>query len=143
MKRPLLALLLPLFALSIGCPGSLKDPDRFKTGGVECTLAVDVETELFPMRCSGGTCHSMGGTGVVDLVSPNVRERLFDVVSTCAGKRLVDTASVADSVILKRIGGASECGTPMPLGTNGLVAEERDCIHAWILDELSGNGGTM
>lgn len=137
----------PLLFL-FGCPGTLDDPSRFTgpSGQKVCTLGINVETDIFGMTCAGASCHGDGinpGAGGIDLVKAGVTARLFDKPAVgCAGRKLVDTASVGMSVILARVAGPSECGVAMPLGTTGLTVAQQDCIEAWIIDEIMSSTTT-
>src|SRR5689334_17064527 len=65
--------------LLAGCPGKLREPERFtdagpSDGGSNCP---DVPTEIFAKKCAGSSCHS-GATPVqdLDLVSAGVAARV-------------------------------------------------------------------
>ena len=55
--------------------------------------------------------------------------------SSCADEKLVDTADIANSLFLKLIDGsnaAEECTSKMPLGSNGLSADDYAVVEDWI-----------
>lgn len=136
-----------IFLALAACPGSLENPDRFARadGGMNmmpaCALELDVEVDIFAMKCSGDICHGGGAanppSGGIDLVTMGVADRLLDMPAVgCMQQPLVDTATPSNSVMLTRVRGAGACGSAMPLGTSGLSAGEIECIEAWIAEKI-------
>ncbi len=115
-----------------------------------CALELDVEADIFAMKCSGDICHGGGAanppSGGIDLLAMGVADRLLDMPAVgCMQQPLVDTGTISNSVLLTRVMGSGACGSAMPLGTTGLSAGEIECIQAWIVDQIatSTNTGTM
>ncbi|MDQ2646089.1 MAG: hypothetical protein M3020_19915 [Myxococcota bacterium] len=89
------------------------------------------------------TCHAPATKdffGGLDLMGPTVTERLVNVTavnmlatnaSTC-GTKLIDPENPAQSVLLKRISGTSDCGPAMPSG-NGVMGSDLECLKTWIM----------
>ncbi len=73
-------------------------------------------------------------------MGPTVTERLLNVTAvnmlatntaTC-GTKLIDSENPAQSVLLKRISGTSDCGPAMPSG-NGVTGPDLECLKTWIM----------
>jgi hypothetical protein len=116
-------------------------------------------------------CHNNKGlmSSMLDISSPGFTGRLRNVAAKhgdlgmgggpmeCpTGDKLIDTATPANSWLLKKIDGAQgTCGTPMP-STGTLSADQKTCIHTYVSCVTgaaptgtggsaaggSGNGGT-
>jgi hypothetical protein len=98
---------------------------------------------LTMVGCSGALCHSPG-VSPPDLVSEGLEERLLDKPSNpdgpCADEILIDGDAPGNSLLLKKTGGMSTCGAPMPLtNPSGLTADQVRCIEAYV--ELVAAGG--
>lgn len=89
--------------------------------------------------CHGAQAAAIGAN--LDLRGNDVASRLVDEPATymgvtdadqCVqGAKLIDSANPAESVLLKKVKGEQECGTPMPAPT-GLNAIDQACVEAWI-----------
>ena len=118
--------------LCAGCPGVLEDPDRFR--GDFCP---DVETELFPQRCSGGDCHdAIEPEAMLDLQSPNVAARLVGQDprgEECLGAApLVVAGNPEGSLLYQKLFDDPACGARMPFIGDALSEREIGCIATWI-----------
>lgn len=119
----------------VACPGTL-DRSRFTSGGVVCDVP-----ERFVTSCAGGTCHSPG-SGLVDLVSPGLADRLVGP-SACMGAPLADPDDPTGSVLYRKLAGEPACGSKMPLGQPAFTADDLACVSAFIetLPPPMGGGG--
>jgi hypothetical protein len=115
------------------------------TGGAAPSM-VTLETcvkEVFASQCT--VCHSTANKdsfGGLDLSGDAVITRLKDVVAThkgvtnppacVAGALLINSANPAESVLLKRVKGTQNCGTPMPFAP-GLTGANLKCIEDWVM----------
>ncbi len=127
-----------------GCPGDLENPERFPdTPLPECTLDVNVETEILGRYCTGGGCHgSVNPESNLDLESPDVYARIRNHMSSCNGRPLLDHGNIPNSYMVEKITFQSpSCGQQMP--PIGLVNPvERACIERWlVLSELNFQSG--
>ncbi len=138
------ALSLVLLVLISGCPGELAFPEQF--GEAECQ-GTEVEV-LFQGSCGGSGCH--GATDPVqglDLVSPNVAERLISVNSTaigCQERQFIVPGDPEASYILAKVRGDFDiCGAKMPLSRT-LDPRDIDCIRLWVaeVDGVGEDGGS-
>jgi hypothetical protein len=123
-----------------GCPGTLRDKDRFLTdaapdadAGDDPGACGDVVTRVFAPSCGGTGCH--GATAPqqgLDLVSPGVAARVVGVSGTgCAGL-LADPADPTNSLLYTKLSPKPSCGSQMPLARPALSAADAACILAWI-----------
>ena len=117
-----------------GCPGKLRDPDRFTDagkGGGGGSSCPDVPTEILAMKCAGSSCHS-GATPALglDLVTEGVAARLVGKEAVECKGALADPAAPEDSILYQKIAGVT-CGTRMPLGSP-LADTEIACVKEWI-----------
>src|SRR5688572_4020751 len=111
------------------------------TSGPPPALPACVTTAFMNATCT--TCHAPATKdffGGLDLAGATVTERLMNVpakntMATNAagcGTKLIDADNPAQSVLLKRISGTSDCGPAMPSG-NGVTGPDLDCLKAWIM----------
>jgi hypothetical protein len=138
-------------ALLAGCPGKLREPERFRDGGAadSGTNCPDVPTEVFAKKCAGSSCHS-GATPAsnLDLVSPDVASRVVGKTALACKAPLADPADPEASVIFIKISPGDMCGSRMPLGA-ALPDDEIACVKDWIADQTpaastsagTGSGG--
>ncbi|HTE55293.1 MAG TPA: hypothetical protein VK698_30780 [Kofleriaceae bacterium] len=129
----LAALLAALLITSSGCAASLEDPDRF-TESATCPDGIDVETDVFAVRCAGSVCHSPGDepAGGLDLVSDGVAGRVAGIESPdCDGEVLAVPGDPDASLIMRKLGASPPCGSRMPL-VGSLGPGEAACIADWI-----------
>lgn len=149
MRTEIKALFTAVVALTTvalaGCPGKLRDPERFTDGGVtDGGNCPDVPTEIFAMKCAGSVCHS-GATPAqsLDLVSPGVASRVVGKTSgECIGP-LADPSDPEGSALYIKISGTM-CGSRMPSGST-LSDSEIACVKDWIAEQTpvaSGSSGS-
>jgi len=116
-----------------GCVGELEDPDRFGPLPV-CREDIDVE-QLFRTRCGSAVCHGGGSAPAadLDLVSPDVAERLVGKPSTeCEGQLRISPDIPEQSFLLaKLVDPPAGCGSRMPL-VGFLTEAEIACVWVWI-----------
>lgn len=88
---------------------------------------------LMQARCGAASCHGSGGAAAgLDLATDGLAARVGDrkASGACADAPLIDRDDPAQSVLYRRVTGAS-CGVQMPLG--GLLrSDEQACILSWI-----------
>lgn len=133
----------------IGCAGDLQEPSRFVGvgSGLTCSLAIDVQTDIFDDRCGTAACHegSIPAAGV-DLIAPGVATRLVGVSSNsddCGGRVLIDPSDPDGSLFMQKFLATPPCGDAMPLNLiasqppNLLSQAEIACVRAWAV-EVSG-----
>lgn len=123
-----LASTLAVFAAAAGCSGgSGSGPDA---GGASCDVPA-----LLQDRCSGNGCHG-GGTSIsadLDLVSPNVAQRISDKPSVNSTDPIVRPGLPEDSVLYDRVQAEPTTGQRMPAaGPPFLSDSEISCIRDWI-----------
>jgi len=121
-------------ALLAGCPGKLRDPERFGDGGVDggSSNCGDVPTEIFAAKCGTSSCHSGAMPAQkLDLILPDVAARVVGVQATeCIGP-LADPNDPEGSVLYIKIAPGPTCGSRMPFGTS-LSDPEIACVKEWI-----------
>jgi len=120
-------------AAAAGCAGALEQPERFgnRPDAGSCD-DFDVVVDVFDAKCSASICHDPDEpAGELDLVTDGVEARLFDVASSCSARPLIDSANIDNSFLLEKLGGAPECGDPMPLAAAPLTAQEIGCVRSW------------
>ena len=126
---------LPLLA---GCPGSLRDPERFTDGGAPDggmdagSSCPDVPKEILAMKCGGSGCHGTASPAEgLDLVSDGVVGRVVGVAATECKGQLADPVSPETSVLYTKLLASPTCGGRMPLG-GALPDDEIACVKEWI-----------
>lgn len=137
--------LLPFCGMLSGCPlGSELDNAQQQYG-----LRNDCAPVLLEQNCSGLSCHGKGATrGGIDLVSPDLPERLLDQPATYPGltgcptppELLVDSQSPDSSLLLKKVEGRQQCGDAMP--DLRLSDEQIECLTEWVFALTADKGGT-
>jgi hypothetical protein len=112
-----------------GCPGTLENPERFKTDGGACP---DVPTVTFANKCATDGCHVTPVlAGNLDLAAAGLEARVAGVQGSCNTDLLADPANPQDSLLYTKLDSAPPCGSKMPLvGT--LEESEKQCILEWI-----------
>jgi hypothetical protein len=125
--------------LVLGCAGEIADPDEYTDPSLlyECSANVDVPRDILQARC--GTCHGvLAPSGSLDLVSPEVGDRLYGVASaTCRDQVLIETGNLFWGFFYDKV--TSElpmCGARMPLDADPLTPEELDCLHLWLSTQV-------
>ncbi|MCB9599863.1 MAG: hypothetical protein H6721_10470 [Sandaracinus sp.] len=135
--------------LGTGCPGDLKDPQRFPATPLpECAGNIDVVADIFERRCGTDSCHA-GDEPAADLnlLDGNAFEHLMAVPATqCEGRVRVDPDDVINSFLLDKLRGPEfippNCGDPMPF-LSRLNGNEIACVERWILENLMEADGGM
>lgn len=124
-----------------GCPGTLKDKERFLDGG-PCP---DVPAAILAAKCGGSSCH--GATKPqqgLDLESPGVAARVVGhPAQECTGI-LADPGAPEASVLYTKLLDTPPCGGRMPLGPDKLSDQEVGCVKQWIAEQTAaptGGGG--
>ncbi|MEM9068412.1 MAG: hypothetical protein AAGE52_07890 [Myxococcota bacterium] len=134
-------------SLLTGCPGDLKNPDRFPAElPPECVGNIDVVEDIFRTSCGTSSCHEGEDPAAgLNLLDGNAFDNLFGQPSTsCEGRMRIDPAaeSVRDNFLIDKLLGASAippgCGDPMPF-LSRLSGNEISCVQRWILDNMEGN----
>jgi len=108
-------------------------------------VGYDVEKDLIQSSCTSASCHdSTAPGGDLDLTSDPFNTML-DKVSTCKGKKLIDSSNPSQSFLLEKLEKATpSCGVRMPSGAAALGADKIDCVEKWIQSNLGigGSAGT-
>ncbi len=136
MRRPLAVAAL---ALLPGCPGSLRDPERFNA-----PCPADVPAQILVPSCAGASCHSATAhAAALDLESPGLPARLVGVHATGGDGLLVDPANPDGSVLVRKLTPTPPFGAQQPPGAP-LDPATVDCIRVWVRAIISGvgDGGT-
>ena len=142
-RRFILAALsmLSLIATS-GCPGTLRDKERFLVDATPGETAIDgadaggcgdVVTRIFRPQCGSGVCHgAIAPQQGLDLVSASVATRVVGVAGReCAGT-LADPAAPETSLLYTKLTAQPPCGAQMPLAQLPLTSADIACVRAWI-----------
>jgi hypothetical protein len=121
-----------LALLAAGCPGRLRDKERFLTdaGASACG---DVVATVFVPKCGASICH--GGPAPqqeLDLVSPGVAARVAGVTAKGCAATLADPDDPASSLLYTKLAPTPPCGAQMPLAQAPLSDEQAACILDWI-----------
>ena len=95
----------------------------------------EIQSTILVPKCGSGGCHAaMFPGGGLDLVSPNLQQRLVSVTSStalCSGRVLVNPGAPDASLMWTKLSEPPACGTKMPeIGM--LTADELAKIKAWI-----------
>jgi hypothetical protein len=126
------AVLAACVAAVTGCsggPGSGSGPD----GAPDCDVPA-----LFQQRCGGNGCHQapegdLRPAAELDLVSPDVAERISNKTATQGGGVVVSPGRPEGSELWDRVQPTPMSGARMPLASlNPLPASDLDCIRDWI-----------
>jgi hypothetical protein len=145
--------------LCLGCAGKLRDPDRFDFLIPDASEDSDADTAdsstpastaapaclvtIFQNSCGTTTCHAAGALQI-DLLSPNVAQRLIGKPSAatgvCANRVLVATDGGA-SLLVDKVSASPPCGSPMPLGGTALSTDQRSCLTSWVQSVAGSKGG--
>ena len=117
-----------------GAPGGATTPAPMggttPAGGAGCPMACTI----IMTRCA--VCHtSVGGQGMLDLMSPNIAQRLSGMKSAsaeCNGETILNPASPMTSLMYTKVS-APSCGLKMPPGATDATFPASDvaCIQAW------------
>jgi hypothetical protein len=127
--------------LLTGCPGTLSDPDAYRDAGTEIK---DAET-ILAESCGTADCHDdTNPPEFLDLLSPNVEDRVVDVNANgagCTNKVLVVPGDPDLSYLLNKVENVPGiCGLAMPIVGN-LAVEEVEVLRQWVIDLGDASGG--
>lgn len=87
--------------------------------------------------CTNAGCHGVQHVAGLDLASDGLGERLVgrgSSTAACGERLIIDPADIDASLLLTQItpeGVAGGCGVIMPLGSQGVSADDYSCIEAW------------
>ena len=121
------------FALLVcaGCPGQLRDKDRFLgEAGASCG---DVVANIFVPKCGSSNCH--GGSAPqqgLDLVTAGVATRVVGVSAKECTATLADPENPESSLLYTKLAPNPSCGAQMPLAQSPLSDVEAACVLKWI-----------
>jgi hypothetical protein len=113
-----------------GCPGRLRDKERFLVDGSSCG---DVVATIFVPKCGATICH--GGTAPqqgLDLVSAGVAARVVGVAAKGCAATLADPGDPEASLLYTKLAPNPPCGSQMPLAQSPLSDTEAACVLEWI-----------
>lgn len=92
--------------------------------------------EVLQLHCGNANCHGQANAAFGGFASsPDAARDYIDVESNaaCAGQgAIVNTEDPGASLLVTKITGEAECGSPMPLGGEPLTDEEIECLEEWI-----------
>jgi hypothetical protein len=96
----------------------------------------ELEAQVFQPSCIDSGCHSSSDrAGGLDLeTGPLELELLGREAALCGGETRVVPGDSANSLLIAKLRGTSDCGAQMPIGAE-LATETIDCVSAWI-DQL-------
>ena len=115
-----------------GCPGRLRDKDRFLSdaGTNPCG---DVVATIFIPKCGSSICHDAAEPQQgLDLVSADVAARVVGVTATGCAATLANPDDPEASLLYTKLSPNPPCGAQMPLAQLPLGDEEAACLLAWI-----------
>jgi hypothetical protein len=125
-----------------GCPGALEDPSAFDyllDGGLPggpgtiTPGSCDPVTQIFPMTCATGACHSAAGMqNKLDLQSPGLPERLVGKAAFGGPGLLIDPTSPDSSVLYLKVTDHPPFGFQMPLVGGPLPDDQVACLKEWV-----------
>jgi hypothetical protein len=139
-----LVLAFALPAVSSSCAGKLRgDPASYQVS--RSTSGTCDAIPVFTRHCATAACHvGDNATGGLDLSAAGIESRLVGVKSQsngCQDRLLIDPSAPDKSFLLEKIDERMpSCGVRMPL-VGDLSAEERACIHTWVLSLVASDGG--
>lgn len=144
MKRALPIPLVLLALVASGCPGDLKDPERFEELPI-CRTPIDVPA-LLVAKCGSSICHDGAANppqANLDLTSPDFVSALIGAPADhCEGYLRIDPTDPDRSLLLAKLTDPpAGCGDRMPLvGT--LTPNELACIRAYVHEVVRARAGT-
>ena len=121
--------LVAAFLLELGCKDGAEEPAPMAS---EQELECDIR-ELFLQSCNGGACHGGGASSaaMLDLISPNVEERVADVPGTTCDGLLADLSDPKASLLYTKVTEPT-CGLRMPVDGSPLEEDQLTCMQYWI-----------
>lgn len=135
-----LVLSVATFVLVLGCKsGTEVVESEPEPEPVDCDIP-----ELFVQRCNGEACHGGGASSAagLDLISPNVEERIADVPGTDCDGLLADLSNPRESLLYTKVT-EPLCGVRMPIGGEPLDEDELTCMEYWLSGLLPPTGGCI
>jgi len=121
-----------------------------------------IQTIIFERRgCTAGACHGDAKAGDLDLRPASAYQSLVDARSSNSDLARVQPGTANDSFLYQKLRAATEPGSvdingsPMPVGTEPLTADELEAVRLWIMkgapetgevaDQTAGNtvGGLL
>lgn len=132
-----------LAVIAAGCPGTLENKAQFLTGGAGggnggggTSNCQDVPSTIFKAKCDGSGCHGATNPAfALDLVSPNVADRVVGKPAMECTGILADPQDAEDSVLYTKLLDTPPCGARMPFGGMPLSDAEIACVKAWIEEQ--------
>ena len=139
----------------VGCAGDLSNAEEFTgtggsprtggggaggmagTGGTDAAVVAAAAAEILAQSCGTTGCHddSAQAQSGLDLLSPNVEDRVVDVNSTasgCTDRVLVVAGDPSSSYLLQKVEETPGiCGLPMPV-VGSLPSEDVEVLREWI-----------
>lgn len=129
----------------VGAGGS----DSTGAGG-SAPAACDV-TPYFSMACNDAICHGTPtdgepSPGGIDLESPGLAARMYDVDATyptasgcpTPAEKLIDPAGAEQSLLYKKLARTHSCGMGMPSpGILPVNPTDVECVKSWIEDVIA------
>jgi hypothetical protein len=103
------------------------------TADPRCPDFVDLQTEFIAPTCGTAFCHDSDiPIAGLDLVSPGVAERVVDEPDRSENCTLVDSADIANSLMILSLEDAPPCSLRMPFGGQPLPDDEKACVEVWV-----------
>lgn len=131
-----LAVVLAVSVVAVGCSDRGTEPEPGGGGGVgSVSYAADVQP-VWNAQCVG--CHGAGGSGGLDLRSPDSRTNLVGAASANWTGELVVPGEPENSVLYLKLTGAPGVGDRMPQGGT-LDADALETVRRWIADGAPDN----
>lgn len=138
-----------VFVFTLGCKGGTEEikaepePESESESGPESELACDIP-KLFVQTCNGEACHGNGGGSAagLDLISPNVEDRVSGVMGTNCNGLLADLSKPQSSLLYTKVT-EPDCGVLMPMGGKPLDEDQLTCMEYWISGLVPPDGGCM
>jgi hypothetical protein len=92
--------------------------------------------EVLQQHCANASCHGAANAPFGGFASsPDAARDYIDVESNaaCANQgAIVNTDDPAASLLVTKVTGEADCGSPMPIGGEPLSDEEIACLEDWI-----------
>jgi hypothetical protein len=92
--------------------------------------------EVLQQHCANANCHGQANAPFGGFASsPDAARDYIDVESNaaCANQgAIVNTDDPAASLLVTKVTGEADCGSPMPIGGEPLSDDEIACLEDWI-----------
>ncbi len=132
---------LAVAALTIACPGTLENPERFRTDA--STSCTDPPQDVFKPRCATSKCHdSATKTNGLDLEAPDVEGRLSGKKATGGPGLLIDPGSPDTSILYLKLKDPAPFGGRMPSAQAKLDDKLVACVRTWIISMTPIDAGS-